>query len=100
MAVDPADAGDQPVGRRALDQVVERAPPPLRGDGQRPVLDERAGVDRSSTFSRAVRWPCGAGAPPRRAARVGPSVVAVDDLGQVGADAIEVDRRRPPPRVP
>ena len=44
-AVDLADAADEPVGGRARDQLLARAPALLRGEQQRPVLDERAVVD-------------------------------------------------------
>ena len=43
MAVDAADAADQPVGRGGAGQVVDVAPAPLRGDRERAVLDERPG---------------------------------------------------------
>jgi hypothetical protein len=45
MAVDGADAGDQPVGGRAFDQVLELASASLRGDDDRPVLNEAPGVE-------------------------------------------------------
>ena len=44
LAVDAADAGDHAVGRRVADQVVELAPAALRGERERAVLDEAAGV--------------------------------------------------------
>src|SRR5664280_2309118 len=42
--VDPGEAGHQPVGRRPLDQLLERAPGPLGGNGIGPVLGEAARV--------------------------------------------------------
>ena len=45
VAVDPRRAADKPVSGRARDQVVELAPPALRGDREAAVLDEGAGVD-------------------------------------------------------
>ena len=51
-------------------------------------------------FSRAVRWPARAGAPRRRAgASSSADAVALQHLGEVGADAVEVDvvGRRPRP---
>ena len=45
VAVDRADAADEPVGRRALDELLERAAAALRGDDERRVLDEGAVVD-------------------------------------------------------
>ena len=44
-AVDRRGTGDQAVGRRALDQLLARAPALLGGEHQRSVLDEAAGVD-------------------------------------------------------
>ena len=41
-AVDARSAGDEPVGRRAADQVVDTAPSALRRDRQAAVLDEGA----------------------------------------------------------
>ena len=45
VAVDGADAGDEAVGRRPGDEVVELPTSPLRCDHQRAVLDEAARVD-------------------------------------------------------
>jgi hypothetical protein len=42
--VDRADAGDDPVARRPLDQLLEAAPRPLRRQRERAVLGERARV--------------------------------------------------------
>ena len=88
VAVDRADAADQPVGRRVGDQVVERRG---AGAGRR----SRAGrtrrtspsSTRSATFSRAVRRP------PRRRrlatasgrASSSPTRWRSSDLGEVGA---------------
>jgi hypothetical protein len=44
-AVDAGGPGDQPVGRRARDQVLELPPPALRRERQPAVLHEAAGVD-------------------------------------------------------
>jgi hypothetical protein len=41
-----ADPADQSVGGGRGDQVLHRPPAPLRGDHERAVLDERAGVDQ------------------------------------------------------
>jgi hypothetical protein len=43
-ALDLADPGHQTVGWSACDQLLARAPPLLRGEQQRAVLDERARV--------------------------------------------------------
>ncbi len=45
VAVDVADAGDEAVRRRALDELLLGAPAFLGREDQRPVLDERVGVD-------------------------------------------------------
>ena len=57
LPVDPADAGDQPVGRRVRHEVVDAPPGPLCRDDQSAVLLEEPGSHRSSMFSRAVRRP-------------------------------------------
>src|SRR5437773_1170108 len=44
LTFDLADAADQTVGGGAVDEVVELAPPSLRSDDERSVLDERAFV--------------------------------------------------------
>ena len=41
-----ARPGDQAVGRGVGDQILFRAPAALRGNGQRAVLDEAAGIDQ------------------------------------------------------
>ena len=43
-AVDAADAGDHPVGRRVAQEVVELAPAPLRRERETTVLDEAARI--------------------------------------------------------
>ena len=45
VRVHGGDAGDQAVGRRVLDEIVDLAPPPLRGDRQRAVFDKGAFID-------------------------------------------------------
>src|SRR5258708_14950093 len=44
VAVDPSDPRDHPISRSILHEVFDGAPPPLRGNDQRTVLDEGAGV--------------------------------------------------------
>src|SRR5207244_3453642 len=44
LPVHAADAGDETVRRRPLDQLLDRTPPALRRDHERAVLDERPGV--------------------------------------------------------
>ncbi len=107
VAVDAADTGDHPVGGGALDQLVNRAAAALRGDHQGRVLDEGAGV------AEVLDILAGGALAGFAAARdgVGPGGVEADfmalaNLGEIGADAIEIDgfggdrRRRPGPRTP
>ena len=55
-AVDAADAGDDPVGGRVRDQVVELAARALGGDGQRAIFDETAGVaEIGDVFARRAQ---------------------------------------------
>ena len=68
MPVDRADAADEPVGRCALDQLLERAPAALRGDDERRVLDEAALVDEVGDVLPRRALPASRdGARPRRA---------------------------------
>ena len=91
IAVDAPDAGDHSVGRRVLDQVLDRAPPPLRRDHQRTVLDERARVAQVVDIfaSRALT-----GFAPARD-RLGPrgvesERVPLDYFRKIGAHAIQI----------
>ena len=99
-AVDVADAADEPVGGRARDQLLARAPPLLGGEQQRAVLDEACPRRRSSArFSRAVRRPRSW----RRATasgrgRVEADLVALAHRAQVGALAAAGSRLRRAPR--
>src|SRR5438477_650407 len=70
-AVDPADAGDQPVGRSLLDQVLDRAARALAGDREGAPFDERAGIDQ--VVEVLPRRALVGLAPPRH--RLGPLVV-------------------------
>jgi hypothetical protein len=45
VTVDRADAADEPIGRSAFDELLQRAPPALAGDDERCVFDETAVVD-------------------------------------------------------
>ena len=74
IAVDAGGAGDQPVGRRPLDQLLQIAPAALRGDRvTRRTRRSVPGSTRSSRFSRAVRAAGGVaaldGLGPRRVVR-------------------------------
>ena len=42
--VDRADAGDDAVAGRVLDQVLQRAAAALGGEGERAIFDEAAGI--------------------------------------------------------
>ena len=104
VAVDAADAGDQAVGRRLLDQVVDACGACAGGDHER-RRTRRSCPDRPGR--RCSPAPCAgrscAGAPPA-SGRLSSSVSAWRSkyLGQVGADVVEVDlllgRRAPAPR--
>jgi hypothetical protein len=45
VSVDTTDPSDHAIGRRALDQVLDRSAPSLRGNDQCTVLDERSVID-------------------------------------------------------
>jgi hypothetical protein len=88
MPVDLGDTRDEPVGRRALDQLLARAPLLLRGKQQRPVLDVAVLVDELCEVL-AGRSPA-ALAPFRdrlRARRVEPDCVPLADRLEIGAEA-------------
>ena len=93
VTVDRADAADEPIGRSAFDELLQRAPPALARDDERRVLDEAAFVDEigdvlaRGALARVV--PAGDGVGP---AVVEPDVVPLDDFGEIRADAVEVDR--------
>ena len=93
-SVDGAETGDDAVGRRVAQQLVHRAAAALRGDGQRAVFDEAAGVaqilDIGPRGAAALRVPLGDGFVARRVAC---QSVARDHLGEVGADRVEIGRR-------
>ena len=91
-AVDRRGAQDQPVGRGARDEVIQRAAAALRRDGQRAVLDEAARVGQvgdvlpgrsapGGVASRGDLGPC----------LVQPDPVPLPHLLQVGPDVIQRD---------
>ena len=87
-------AGDQAVGWRVLDEIVDLAPPALRGDRQRAVFDEGAFVDEVSDVLSGR--PLIGLAPPLdrgRTVLVQRDRVPRDDFGKVGTDMIEIDIR-------
>ena len=91
-AVHRADAGDHAVGGRLVDQVLERAPAPLRRDHQPAVLDEGAGV--AEVEHVLARGALLRGAPSRdrfRPRRVGGLGAPAQHLVEVRAHAIEID---------
>ena len=92
-AVDAADAGDQAVGRRVCDQVVERTALPLGGNDQRAVLDKRVRVAQVGDILAAGALAGLAPAGDRLGTGgVKPDRVSFNDLGQVGADVGKIDR--------
>ena len=103
VAVDAADAGDQAVGRRALDQLLDRC---AAGAARRSPARRTRRTCRGRRGRRCSRAPCAgrscAGARPRRAARRrASSAWRSMHLGEVGADRVEVDLARvrgSPPR--
>ena len=93
--VQRTDAADEPVRRCALDQLLERATPALRGDDERPVLQERSFVEQVGDV-----LPCG---PATRAVtprdRVGAMIVpsalvAVEHCGEIRSRAHRVRHGR------
>ena len=90
-AVDAADARHHAVGGRVGDQVFQRAPARLRGNGQRAVFDEAALVaqilDVLARAAAALRVALGHGLRSGRVQRVG---VALGHALQVGADVVKV----------
>ena len=87
------DAGDQAVGRRVLDQVVDLAPPALGGDRRASrIRQSEPSSTRWAMFSRAVRWLVLR----RRSTEAGTVFVerdgvALDQFGEIGTDVVEID---------
>ena len=91
-AVDRRGAQDQPVGRGARDEVIQRAAAALRRDGQRAVLGEAARVGQVGDVLPGR--PASGGVAPL--GHLGPSLVQpgpvpLPDLGQIGPDVIQRD---------
>ena len=94
VGVDGGDAGDQAVGGRVLDQVIELAAAALRGDRQRAVFDERPGIDQlRDVFSRGALVGLAPSLDRCRATGIERVGVARDHLRQIGTDVIEIDGR-------
>ena len=90
--VDGGDAGDQAVGRRVADEVVDLAPPALRGDRQRAVFDEGAVVDElRDVLARGALVGLAAALDRGRAVLVQRDGVARDQFGEIGPDVVEID---------
>ncbi len=92
IAIDAADAGDQAVGGRVLDQVLDGAAAALRGDHQRAVLDEAAGI--AQVVDVLARGALMSFAPARD--RLGPRIIEAERVAllhflQIVADVIEID---------
>ena len=95
IAVDATDAGHHAVAGTLLDQLLQAAPCALRGERQRAVLDERAGIAQilDVLSCRALLR----GASTRD--RLGPldierAPLARSHFRQVATDVIEIDARR------
>ena len=86
------DAGDQAVGRRVLDEVVDLAPPALRRDRERAVFDERAVIDElRDVFARGALVGLAPALDRGRPVLVERDGVARDQFGEVRADMVEID---------
>ena len=94
VTVHAADARDHPVGRCLLDEILNRPTAALSGDDQRPVFDERPGVDQIvDVLARGAMSglsPAGNG--------VGPTIVQADGMsierfGEVRPHGVEIDIR-------
>ena len=92
VRADGRQAGDQAVGRGVGDQVLLGAPAALRGNGQRAVFDEAAGIDQVGDVlprgAAALLVPLGNRGLP---ALVEGEQMAVPDLVEVGARPVEID---------
>ena len=92
LTVDVADARDQAVGGGAGDELVLGPAALLGGVDQRPVLDERAGVDEVSEVLARRALPALVAPGDRVGPRaVEPDGVALADRGEIVADRVEVD---------
>ena len=92
LGVHRRNAGDQPVRRRVLDQVLDLAAAALRGNRKRAVFDKRAGIDELGNV--LARGALVGLAPPLDCAR--PVLVTRDgmpriQLGEISADMVEID---------
>ena len=107
VRVDRGDAGDQPVGGRVMDQIVELPPAALGGDRQRSVFDERAVIDQlRDVFPRGALIGLAPALDRGRPVLVKRDGMARDELREIGADMVEIDlslllrpRRLRPPLV-
>jgi hypothetical protein len=90
--VDAAQAADQAVRRAAGDQFLDAATAALRGNGQRPVLDEAAVIEQVGEVlaGGALADPVAFG-DGFRAVFVEADGVAFEDFGEVGADRVQVN---------
>src|SRR6185436_20830932 len=91
LGVDGADTGEQAVGRGGLDEIVEAAPPALRGEGERAILGEAARIDeRGDVLARGAVAGVAAARDGGGASGVEADRVARADLGEIGADRVEI----------
>ena len=92
FGIDRGDAGDQPVGRRVLDEIVDAAAAALGGDRQRAVFDERAVVDQlRDVFPRRSLIGLAPARDRRRAVLVERHGMARNQFRQIGPDVVEID---------
>ena len=92
FGVDRGNAGDQPIGGRALDQVIDFPPAALGGDRQRSVFDERTVIDQlRDVFPRRALIGLAPARDRRRTVLVERDGMARDQFREIGADVIEID---------
>ena len=92
FGVHGGDAGDQAVGRRVPDEIVDLAPAALGGDRQRAVFDERAVIDElRDVLARRALVGLAPALDRGRAVFIQRDGVARDQFGQIGADVVEID---------
>ena len=92
LGVDGRDAHDEAVGRRVLDEIVELAPAPLRGDREAAVFHERAVVDElRDVLARGALIGVAAALDRGRAIFVERVGLARDQFGEIGTDVVEID---------
>ena len=93
IPVDVSDTGNKSVARCVLDQIGQVTSPTLRGDDERPVLDQAPLIDEvSNVLPRCAPPSPSALRHSVRSRRVEPTLMALDDFGQIGP--VETGRQR------